>query len=183
MVPYRAPAVALSPLGPGFLAELVAELEPGERVLWTAAPERRALVRRALGELLMPVCFNGFVLALIALCSHDGGSLALSAVPLLALGLPLFQAPLSAWQAMQTTFYAVTDRRALVFEADSIASVDRRDIVRVQVRLRHAGRAGASAGDVALHVQRSSRGAAFVGLRDAPAVAAMLRYDGGRGPC
>jgi hypothetical protein len=87
---------------------------------------------------------------------------------------------------MRTTFYAVTDRRALVFEADSIASVDRRDIVRVLVRLRHAGRrraAGASAGDVALHVRPQGGGTVFVGLRDAPGVAALLRYDGGRGTC
>ena len=49
-------------------------------------------------------------------------ALGLSAVPLLALGLPLFQTPLAAWQAMRTTFYAVTDRRVLVFEADSIVN-------------------------------------------------------------
>jgi hypothetical protein len=172
--PYRAPGLASSALASRFLAELVAELEPGERVLWTAVPERVALMRRAMSELLMPLAFNGFVLALVALCSHDGGSLALSAVPLLALGLPLFQTPLAAWQAMRTTFYAVTDRRALVFEADAIVSVDRRAIVCVRVRARRG-----DAGDVALVVRPATRaaqrGAAFVGLRDAPAVAAMLR--------
>ncbi len=168
--PYRAPALASSPLASRFLAELVAELEPGERVLWTGAPERVALVRRALGELLMPLAFNGFVLALVALCSRGGGSLGLSAVPLLALGLPLFRTPLAAWQAMRTTFYAVTDRRVLVFEADSIASVDRRDIISVRVR---AGRG--PLGEVALVVRAPAwRGAAFLGLRDAGSVAALL---------
>jgi hypothetical protein len=175
VAPYRAPALTTSPLAARFLAELVAELEPGERVLWTAAPVRAALVRRALGELLMPLVFNGFVLALVALCSHDGGSLGLSAVPLLALGLPLFQTPFSAWRAMQTTFYAVTDRRALVFEADSIASIERRDIVAVRVHVR-----GRRAGDVSfiagsLRPAGHRQGAAFLGLRDARAVAALLR--------
>jgi hypothetical protein len=173
--PYRASALTTSPLDSRFLAELVAELEPGERVLWTAAPVRVALMRRALTELLMPLAFNGFVLGLVALCSRQGGSLALSAVPLLALGLPLFQAPLSAWRAIRTTFYAVTDRRALVFEADSIASIDRREIVAVRVCAR-----GRRAGDVALVVGSSwpaghRHNAAFLGLRDAQAVAAMLQ--------
>jgi hypothetical protein len=93
---------------------------------------------------------------------------------LLALGLPLFRAPLGAWQAMRTTFYAVTDRRALVFDADAIASVDRRDIVSVRVR----ARAGGSAGDIALIVRPQGVGGpapALVGVRDAPSVAAMLR--------
>jgi hypothetical protein len=131
-------------------------------------------LRRAVGELLMPLAFNGFVLALVAMSSHEGGSLALSAVPLLALGLPLFRAPLGAWQAMRTTFYAVTDRRALVFDADAIASVDRRDIVSIRVRPR-----GGGAGDISLVVrpQSSTWGSApaLVGVPDASRVAAMLR--------
>jgi hypothetical protein len=173
MAPYRAPGLERSALCPHFAAELLAELEPGERVFWTGTPERAALVRRALGELLMPLAFNGFVLALVAISSQEGGSLALSAVPLLALGLPLFRAPLGAWQAMRTTFYAVTDRRALVFDANTIASVDRQDIVSVHVRARRGG-----AGDIALVVRphgAPGAGAALVGVRDAPRVAAMLR--------
>jgi hypothetical protein len=169
--PYRAPGLASSTLPASLAAELLAELDPGERVLWTALPEQRALVRRALGQLLMPLAFNGFVLALVALCSRDGGVLALSAVPLLALGLPLFQAPFAAWRATRSTFYALTDRRTLIFEAEAIASVDRRDIVSLRV----SAPAWSRAGDIGLLVgphRRLER--ELVGVRDARAVAAMI---------
>jgi len=172
LAPYRAPGFARAELPTHFAAELLAELEPGERVFWTGVPEPAALARRALGELVMPLVFNGFVLALVALCSRDGGSLALGAVPLLALGLPLFQAPLGAWQAMRTTFYAVTDRRALVFDAEAILSVARDDIVAVRVAPRGRG----SAGDVAFVVRSPNRpGVAFLSVPDAPSVARLLR--------
>jgi hypothetical protein len=169
--PYRGPRVDGSTLAAPFTAELVAELEPGERVLWSGVPRRIALVGRALSELVMPLAFNGFVLALIAICSQQGGSLALCAVPLLALGLPLFRTPVAAWQAMRTTFYVVTDRRALVFDADAIVSIDRRDIVAVHLR----GRAG-GVGDIAVVARAPCcGGAALVGVMDARTVAAMLQ--------
>jgi len=175
LAPYRAPSFARAEMPARFAAELVAELEPGERVLWTGIPDPLALARRALGELLMPLAFNGFVLALVALCSRDGGSLALGAVPLLALGLPLFQTPLGAWQAMRTTFYAVTDRRALVFDAGAIVSIAREDIVAARVALRGRG----DAGDVALVVRApratGASGAAFLGIPDARSVADIVR--------
>jgi hypothetical protein len=154
-----------------FAAELVAELEPGERVLWAGLPEPSALARRAIGELVMPLAFNGFVLVLVALCSDECGLLALGAVPLLALGLPLFQAPLRAWRAMRTTFYAVTDRRALVFDCDSILTVARADIVAVRVALPRTRRTG----DIAMVLRSPSRPeAAFVGVPHAHAVARIL---------
>jgi hypothetical protein len=172
LAPYRAPGFSRAELPAPFAAELLAELEPGERVLWTGVPEPVALARRALGELVMPIAFNGFVLALVALCSRDGGSLALGAVPLLALGLPLFQAPLGAWQAMRTTFYAVTDRRALAFDSGAIMSVARHDIVAVRVAPRGRGRRG----DVAFVVRAPNRPpGAFLGIPDAPSVARILR--------
>ncbi len=169
--PYRTPKLASCGLPARFAEELLAELEPGERVLWSGLPRRTALARRALAELVMPLAFNGFVLALVAACSHQGGSLALGAVPLLALGLPLFRAPLGAWQAVRTTFYAVTDRRALVFDADAILSVDRDDIV--AVRVRELG--GGEAGDIALVVRAPSpTGTALFGVPDVRAVARWL---------
>jgi hypothetical protein len=144
-----------------FATELALELEPGERVVWTGVPLRLALLRRVLGELWLPLLYNGFVVALVAMCS---GRLSLAAVPLLTFGLPLFHGPLGAWGALKTTFYAVTDRRALVFDADGIWAASRAEIVGVRVR----------AGDIALSVRR--RGAtAMVGVPDAGRVAALLR--------
>jgi hypothetical protein len=160
--PYRAPGMAACTLSARFATELAVELEPGERVVWTGVPRRLALLRRALAELWLPLLYNGFVVSLVAMC---GGRLSLAAVPLLTFGLPLFQGPLGAWGAMKSTFYAVTDRRALVFDAEGIWAANREEIVGVKVRER--------AGEIALSVRK--RGAtAMVGLREAGRVAALL---------
>ncbi|HEY4015912.1 MAG TPA: hypothetical protein VGM06_21395 [Polyangiaceae bacterium] len=175
MAPYRAPSCAWAALPPRLATELLAELEAGERVLWTGLPHRATIARRALGKLAVPFAFNGVVLAVVALCalgSPEAGLLALGLVPLLALGLPLFQAPVGAWHALRATFYAVTDRRALVFDENAIVSIDRRDIV--DVRVRPLGRG--SAGHIALVLRRPGRGAAaLVGIPQAQRVAQMLR--------
>ena len=92
------------------------------------------------------------------------GRLSLAAVPLLTFGLPLFHGPLGAWGAMKTTFYAVTDRRALVFDAEGIWAARRVEIVGVKVR----------AGDIALSVRRRGL-TAMVGVPDAGRVAELLR--------
>jgi hypothetical protein len=159
--PYRPTAMAACTLSPRFATELALELEPGERVVWTGVPKRLALLRRVLAELWLPLLYNGFVVALVAMC---GGRLSLAAVPLLTFGLPLFHGPLGAWGAMKTTFYAVTDRRALVFDAEGIWAATRAEIVGVRVR----------AGDVALSLRRRAP-TAMVGLADAGKVAALLR--------
>jgi hypothetical protein len=153
--------MAACTLSARFATELGLELEPGERVVWTGVPRRRALLRRVLAELWLPLLYNGFVVALVAMCS---GRLSLAAVPLLTFGLPLFHGPLGAWGAMKTTFYAVTDRRALVFDAEGIWAASRADIVGVKVR----------AGDIALSAKRKGA-AAMVGVPDAGRVAALLR--------
>ena len=147
--------------GADLVTTVDAELEPGERVVWTGVPRRLALLRRVIAELWLPVLYNGFVVALVAMCS---GRLSLAAVPLLTFGLPLFHGPLGAWGAMKTTFYAVTDRRALVFDAEGIWAASRAEIVGVKVR----------AGDIALSVRRRGL-TAMVGVPDARRVAELLR--------
>ncbi|HEY1693863.1 MAG TPA: hypothetical protein VGG39_16965 [Polyangiaceae bacterium] len=160
--PYRASGLGACRLPPGFAAELGAELEPGERVLWTGRPRKWSLLRKGLSELWVPLLYNGFVVALVAMCS--GGRLSLAAAPLLAFGLPLFQAPLGAWRSMRAMFYAVTDRRALVFDADGIWVVERGDIVEVRVR----------ASDVSLFRRRAPT-TTLVGVPDAREVLDALR--------
>jgi len=159
--PYRAPGMVACTVSARFATELALELEPGERVVWTGVPRRLALLRGVVAELWLPVLYNGFVVALTAMCA---GRLSLAAVPLLTFGLPLFHGPLGAWGAMKTTFYAVTDRRALVFDAEGIWAVSRADIVGVRVR----------AGDIALSLRRKAA-RAMVGVPDASRVAALLR--------
>jgi hypothetical protein len=153
--------MAACTLSARFATELALELEPGERVVWAGVPRKLALMRRVLAAVWLPLLYNGFVVALVAMCS---GRLSLAAVPLLTFGLPLFHGPLGAWAAMKTTFYAVTDRRALMFDADGIWTASRADIVSVRV----------CAGDMAVSVRR--RGATvMVGVPDATRVAALLR--------
>jgi hypothetical protein len=179
MAPYRTPCCAWAALPGRLAAELVDELDAGERVLWTALPRRVVIARRAFARLSMPLAFNGLVLAVVALCvlgSPGAGLLALGVVPLVALGLPLCQVPIEAWSALRTTFYAVTNRRALVFDANAIVSIDRDDIVDVRVRPLGAG----TDGHIALVVRRSagaraSAGAALLGVPEAQCVAEILR--------
>jgi hypothetical protein len=107
-------------LSPRFHAELDAELEPGERVLWTGVPAPGRLVLRALALVAFPLLWNSFALLLVYGAAKEGGLLCLCAVPFLVVGLPLFQAPIDAFRAIGTTFYAVTDRRAILFDGEEI---------------------------------------------------------------
>jgi hypothetical protein len=160
--PYRAPALGACSLSPALAGELALELDPGERVLWAGRPRRKALVGRALAEIWLPLFYNGFVVALVAMCS---GRLSLAAVPLLTFGLPLFHGPLGAWRGMKTMFYAVTDRRALVFDAEGIWAARREDIVSARVR----------AGDVTLSVRRRKTATTLLlAGQEAHEVAALL---------
>jgi hypothetical protein len=51
-------------------------------------------------------------------------------VPFLVVGLPLFQAPLDAFRAIGTTFYAVTDRRAILFDGEEVVLCQRERLAR-----------------------------------------------------
>lgn len=86
-------------------------------------PSLERLRARAVASLGFPLVWNGFVVALIVLAAKHDAAIYLGAVPLLAMGIPLFGAPLAAWRAIATTFYAVTDRRVLVFDRDEVVSV------------------------------------------------------------
>lgn len=126
-LPYRLSAIegmrTKLNLSPALQAELSRALEPGERVLVSRRPSLEALRMRAFASLGFPLVWNGFVVALIVLAAKHDAAIYLGAVPLLAMGIPLFGAPIAAWRAIATTFYAVTDRRVLVFDRDEVVSV------------------------------------------------------------
>jgi hypothetical protein len=122
-VPYRASGIescAEPKLPAGMHAELAGELEPGERVLYSRRGDPDRLRRRAIALLAFPIVWNGFVVMLIVLAAKHDAAIWLGAVPLLAMGIPLFAAPVAAWRAIATTFYAVTDRRVLLFDRDEV---------------------------------------------------------------
>jgi hypothetical protein len=126
-LPYRLSAIEGArgelKLSPALQAELSRALEPGERVLVSRRPNRERLRMRAIASLGFPLVWNGFVIALIVLAAKHDAAVYLGAVPLLAMGIPLFGVPIAAWRAIATTFYAVTDRRVLVFDRDEVVSV------------------------------------------------------------
>ncbi len=173
--PYRTgPALLQVDLPVGYHAELEDELEPGEEVVWTGVPLRERLRRRALGELGLPLLWNGFVLFLVWAASGHGSAVWLGAVPLLAIGMPLFLGPLDAWRAADNTFYALTDRRVLFFDGDHVFAYPRS-----RVRPRVRGERADGIGDVAFELARDRGGrgglAAFVGIKGARRVAELLR--------
>src|SRR5262245_23199527 len=92
--PYRSAPLYWAGLPRHFRDELVAELEPGEGVLWAGMPRPLRLVQRGLRGLPFPLAWNGCALALLAMTASVSGLLWLCAVPLLAIGLPLFLVPL-----------------------------------------------------------------------------------------
>ena len=170
--PYRASTTVSGRLPASFHAELVNELEPGERVLWTGFPLRDRLRRRALASLVFPLLWNAFVFLLICGASRQGGTVWLCAVPFLAMGFPLFTAPLDAWRAVGTTFYAVTDRRALVFDGDDVLSYRSATLRAV----RCSERADGSGDLVFVTAPAAERRAGFFALPRVREVEALLRH-------
>jgi len=142
-----------------FHAELDGELEPGETVLWTGVPRRSRLARRAVAAVAFPLLWNGFALLLVYGAAKEGGLLSFFAVPFLVVGLPLFQAPLEAVRVIGTTFYAVTDRRAILFDGEDILALSREKLARVASRVRADG-----SGDLWLMQRPRGRGDERVGL-------------------
>jgi hypothetical protein len=89
--------------------------------------------RGALTSALLPLVYSAFVMALMWAAAHEG-PVWLCAVPLLALGLPLLVTPFAALKAARSTFYVVTDRRALIFEGEEIFSHEHIDALQTRAR-------------------------------------------------
>lgn len=170
--PYRASTEVPVELPASFHAELARELEPGERIVWTGFPIRERQRRRALAALFFPLMWNGFVMLLICAASRQGGGVWLCAVPFLAMGFPLFIAPLEAWRAVSTTFYAVTDRRAIVFDGEDVLSYRKATLRAVRCAERRDG-----SGDITFETaaaSTASRPPGFYALRRVRDVEALL---------
>jgi hypothetical protein len=97
--------------------EVLDELRPGERILWAGKPVATIFVVRSL-----PICLISvgiFVMALIFYGESKKGSGGFPViVPILmaVLGSVFLAAPLFAFKRARRTFYALTNRRALVWE-------------------------------------------------------------------
>jgi hypothetical protein len=170
--PYRASTSVPARLPASFHSELANELEPGENLVWTGFPIRERLRLRALASLAFPLLWNGLVVLLIyasasasASTSGHGGGVWLCAVPFLAMGFPLFSAPLDAWSAVTTTFYAVTDRRVIVFDGEDVLSYRRASLRAVDCAERRDG-----SGDLTLVLADRASSGRRAGLYAVPRV-------------
>jgi hypothetical protein len=169
--PYRSSPDQAPRLVARFHAELARELYPGERVLWTGVPRPWRLVRRAVGRVGFPLLWNCFALCLLYGAAKQGGILSFFAVPFLAVGLPLFRDPFDALRAVRSTFYAVTDRRALLFDGDEILTCARGKVANVRTRVR-----GDGSGDLWIVPRaRNKEPLGLLGVRDARHVEALIR--------
>jgi len=121
-MPYRAGDLARNRLPASFHATLAAELLGGEQILWADVPVIEALRAHALRKLPFAIGYNLFFVVLIGVASGAGGVFGLLLAPFFIVGFALLAAPIEAYRRAGETFYALTDRRALVFCGDEVCS-------------------------------------------------------------
>ena len=120
-------------LPPPLQARVEAELDKNERLLWVGQPNPRRFMLQALPILLFGIPFTAFAVFWMVIASgmmfgaadmmdgFGGGIFAcfpLFGLPFLFIGLAMLTAPL--WMARRAgqTFYALTDQRAILWEAN-----------------------------------------------------------------
>lgn len=111
------------------------ELAPGESVEWAAQPDATRAALASFGIWLFAVpwtAFSVFWMAMASLAASDGAgagaAFPLFGVPFVLIGLAMLSAPLWAWRAARRTLYAVTDRRAILFESSGGRAISVRSL-------------------------------------------------------
>jgi hypothetical protein len=125
-----------------------------------------------LADLVFPLAHNVAVASLIYMVAKFAGMLCMVAIPLLLLGFGLLTRPFQALRNATKTLYALTDRRALVFEDVEVVHVDRD---RIHDAVSHARPDGS--GDVVFLDQSGVDGTVrvgFYGVQEVARVAALL---------
>lgn len=114
MSDYRdLPATTRAPLPPSLEAQLQRELQPGERVVWVGRPTLSWARRRAIPGVVFASLWYGFLALFAYLGSNVGSILAFTAL-FGIVGLFVVLAFLADLMSPYRSFYAVTDRRALL---------------------------------------------------------------------
>jgi hypothetical protein len=108
------------PTVPEHLAPLIAaELQDGERIVWIGQPLPRRFARRSIPAVLFGIPWTAFTLFMFAPAPKTwdmlGSFLALG-VPFLLIGLAMISSPYWVIRKGRRTAYAVTDRRAIIFD-------------------------------------------------------------------
>jgi hypothetical protein len=124
-------------LPPDLDARVRAELRPGERLLWVGQPRRRRFPREALPAFLFGIPFTAFAVFWTALAvwivsrghgANDPGLLfrivfPLFGLPFVLIGVGLLSTPYWLRRQATRTCYALTDRRAILWEAGTFGGV------------------------------------------------------------
>ena len=172
-MPYRADEVARIRLPASFHATLQAELLGGEQVIWAGVPVAPALRAHALAKLPFAIGYNLFFTALIAVASSGGGVFGLLLAPFFIVGFALLAAPLDAYRRAGETFYALTDKRVLVFRGDEVCAAP---LPASRLRVESTRRSDGS-GDVVFVWRDAARSRAemgFLAVHDVRAVEGLL---------
>ena len=110
---------------PAELRDLVdAELESGERVLWSAQPRASRMALGCLPLVLFGIPWTAFAVFWTAAASgfvFGGGHgparlFGLFGLPFVLIGLAMLSSPLWALRKARRTLYVITDRRAILFD-------------------------------------------------------------------
>jgi hypothetical protein len=98
-------------------ARVDAELAPGEKLIWVGQPRPDLVMRAAFFLVPFGIVFAGFALVWILIAGLlSGGLMVPCGLPFLAVGILLVASPVWLRRRARNTFYALTDRRAIVWE-------------------------------------------------------------------
>ncbi len=119
---------------PDWEIRIRSELRRGERLIWVGQPRPGYFARQALGVFFFGglwTVFTSFMLAMFLVTRFHGGDhwkgdpvtsvLGLSLFMLVGIGL--LSVPFWLWRKARHTYYALTDRRAILWEAGWFGSV------------------------------------------------------------
>jgi hypothetical protein len=176
------------------------ELSQGERLLWVGQPNPRRMARFGWLITLFGIPFAGFAVFWTVMASNILGGVGnapgpfrwlslifpLFGVPFIIVGLGMLSAPFWIARAARRTCYAITDRRAIVFEASlrgatTVYSYGPEQLTK-QYRRENADGSGDLVFEESLTYRRSDNGPTstitkrgFLAIDDVRAVEALLR--------
>lgn len=109
----------------------------GEEIIWRGRPNPARQIGRSIMGTLFGLFFLGFAIFWTFMAAQDGGFFALFGIPFIAIGGWLVTTPLRERRRAHSTYYAVTNERALIIEigrqvrTTSIAPDDITDLERI----------------------------------------------------
>jgi len=188
-----------SMLPPELDALVQAEMQSGERVLWVGQPNPGRMAKSGCIVSLFGIPFTAFSVFWIAMAAGIGGGMGggpggwialifpLFGLPFVLVGLALLSAPYWMARKARRTCYAVTNRRAIVFESSWRGTLTvyayRPDELTKLFRREHADGSGDLVFEEIASVRHSSRGGSrthitprgFLAVDDVRAVETLLR--------